>query len=69
MRDDMVNEQRVFPDLLVAAQRQGLVPVTAQTQRPAEEPAGETIEPGKIMDGFRFKGGDPANKNNWEQVQ
>lgn len=69
MRDDMVNEQRVFPDLLVAAQRQGLAPVTAQTQRPTEEPAEETIEPGKIMDGFRFKGGDPANKNNWEQVQ
>lgn len=42
MRDDMSNEQRVFPALLTAAQRQGLASVTsqtpAQTEGAAEQP-------------------------------
>jgi hypothetical protein len=25
--------------------------------------------PGAVMQGFRFRGGDPANRNNWEPVQ
>lgn len=45
MRDDMVNEQRVFPDLLVAAQRQGLAPVTTQTQAQTEgEPTTPNVD-------------------------
>lgn len=39
MRDDMANEQRVFPDLNIAAQRMGLSPITAQTPGPAREQA------------------------------
>jgi hypothetical protein len=31
MRDDLSNEQRVFPDLMIAGQRSGLIPVTPQT--------------------------------------
>jgi hypothetical protein len=41
MRDDLSNEQRVFPDLLIAVQRQGLAPVTAQTQAQTEDQAAE----------------------------
>jgi hypothetical protein len=26
------------------------------------------IAPGTIKDGYRFKGGNPADKNNWEKV-
>jgi hypothetical protein len=26
-------------------------------------------KPGAVMQGFRFRGGDPANRNNWEPVQ
>lgn len=39
MRDDLANEQRVFPDLNIAAQRMGLSPITAQTPGPAREQA------------------------------
>lgn len=31
--------------------------------------AGGGPEPGAVEDGWRFKGGDPADRNNWEQVQ
>lgn len=32
-------------------------------------PRGQGLQPGTVEDGFRFKGGDPADKNNWEPVQ
>jgi hypothetical protein len=32
-------------------------------------PADTGLQPGAVEDGFRFKGGDPADPNNWEQVQ
>lgn len=38
----------------------------AQTQEPAPNGA---PQPGAIVDGYRYKGGDPANQNSWEQVQ
>lgn len=31
--------------------------------------AGGAPQPGQIMDGYRFKGGNPADKNNWERAQ
>lgn len=36
------------------------------TQRYGNAPAGP--QPGTIKDGYRFKGGNPADKNNWEKV-
>lgn len=39
-----------------------------QQQAPAQQPTG-VPQPGQIMDGYRFKGGNPADKNNWERAQ
>lgn len=66
MRDDIANEQRVFPDLNVAAQRMGLAPVTGATVASVRAP--ETVQAGQVVEGYRFKGGDPADQNNWEKV-
>lgn len=38
-------------------------PPSAQSQRPTGTPA-----PGTIMQGYRFKGGNPADSANWEKV-
>jgi tetratricopeptide (TPR) repeat protein len=66
MRDDLSNEQRVFPDLLIASQRAGLVPVTGATVASVRAP--ETVKTGEVVDGYKFKGGDPSDENNWEKV-
>jgi hypothetical protein len=42
---------------------------TAPAAAPASAaPAQPTIKPGQVMDGYRFKGGDPADKSNWAKV-
>lgn len=70
MRDDLSNEQRVFPALLEAGQRAGLTPVRPQAAQPAQPaPARNQPQVGQIEDGYRFKGGNPNDPNNWEKVQ
>lgn len=32
-------------------------------------PEGNAPQPGAVEDGYRFKGGDPSDQNNWEPVQ
>jgi hypothetical protein len=39
----------------------------AATPKPATTPNAPTV--GTIKDGYRFKGGNPADKNNWEKVK
>lgn len=34
---------------------------------PQQEPQGAP-QPGQVVDGWRFKGGDPSDQNNWEQI-
>ena len=36
---------------------------------PSPQPSNGPIAPGAIEDGYRFRGGNPADKNNWERVQ
>lgn len=36
---------------------------------PTQQPTGGPIAPGAIEEGYRFKGGNPADKNNWERVR
>lgn len=38
------------------------------SEEPASAPKQEGPEPGTVLDGFRFKGGDPAKAENWEKV-
>jgi hypothetical protein len=44
---------------------QGGKPTETPTQ---QTPAAPTIKPGQIMQGYRFKGGNPADQANWEKV-
>jgi len=40
-----------------------------QQQQTQQQPRTMTTpQPGAVMNGWRFKGGDPSNKNNWEKV-
>ena len=36
---------------------------------PTPQPSNGPIAPGAIEEGYRFKGGNPADKNSWERVQ
>jgi hypothetical protein len=56
--------------LVEAARRTGSIPqpaVTAPQSAPAQ-PAEAVPAPGTEMDGYRFRGGDPADPNNWERI-
>lgn len=48
----------------------GATPGAGQnTPAPAQPaPARPTIKPGTVMEGYRFKGGDPSDKANWAKV-
>jgi len=47
-----------------AEQRAGRGETVSEAQAPAGGP-----QPGTVEDGYRFKGGDPADPTNWEPVQ
>lgn len=43
--------------------------LTRDTEKKAESAGGDGApKPGDIQDGYRFKGGDPADPSNWEKV-
>lgn len=55
----------------LAAKAGGKVePLAVQPEQPkAASPTPKNIKPGDIIDGWRFKGGDPASMENWEMVE
>ncbi len=48
-----------------------VLPSVVEMPKLPEPPKAATVKPqfGDVMDGYRFKGGDPANKNNWLKVK
>lgn len=40
--------------------------VSGQVARSGAQPARKSVMRGQVIDGYRFKGGDPADQNNWE---
>ncbi len=64
------NEQMLF-DLnqeiggtWMPGQRTTAAPAPSNTQ-----PSPSEIQAGTVMDGYRFKGGDPSDQDNWEKVE
>lgn len=48
----------------------GALPDQSGQAQPADNaPTSGAPQPGTVMDGYRFKGGDPADQNNWERAQ
>jgi len=42
---------------------------TAAAAAPAQTPPAQpTIKPGAVMQGYKYKGGDPAKESSWEKV-
>lgn len=63
-------EQRYAPPPKIVTGPNGellMVPQTAAGPSPATSSIPK-INPGDIMDGYRFKGGDPGDSRNWEAV-
>jgi hypothetical protein len=57
------------PDLRRTIDLLGGAPATEETQTPAVEGATPPPAVGTIENGWRFKGGNPGDPNNWEKVQ
>jgi hypothetical protein len=56
---------QVTAALLPQGQGNQQQPAPQANQQPAAQP---TIQAGTVMQGYRFKGGDPSNRANWEKV-
>lgn len=57
------------------AERLGVDPRNVILDQPGQDQGGSPAapagmpQPGSVMDGYRFRGGDPADRNNWEPAQ
>lgn len=54
-------------DKIRQAQQQPTTPQGGMQQAP--QSGGQSLQAGVVEDGYRFKGGNPADANNWEPVQ
>jgi hypothetical protein len=66
-----MQEQRYEDAAAIRAQIVGAIKPADNKGGPApvqQAPVQPTIKPGQVMDGYRFKGGDPADKSNWAKV-
>lgn len=54
----------------IAASGRGLEPVFADPSMPGQPrpPSLGAPRPGEVMQGYRFKGGDPGDRDNWERI-
>ena len=71
--DATPEEKQAVLKTFIAQKRRDIEALAIQTgQMPSAVPppaATQGPQPGMVEDGFRFKGGDPADPNNWEAVQ
>lgn len=65
MEDIGEDPYRHFPKSLV----DDVYGVTGEKPQPGNGTAPPAPKPGEVLDGYRFKGGAPHDKNNWEKVQ
>lgn len=54
----------------LAATGGGLEPIFVDPSMPGQPrpPSRGAPRPGEVVDGYRFKGGDPGNRDNWERI-
>lgn len=67
--DKSPTEKQAVLKAFIEQKRRDLEALNVRTGRDAAPAAGGGLQPGAIEDGFRFKGGDPSDPANWEQVQ
>jgi hypothetical protein len=62
--DDRAGAMRNVPDMVIDGQGRPVAVGGAATSSAGRAPAA-----GAVQDGYRFKGGNPADQGNWEKVQ
>lgn len=67
--DKSPTEKQAVLKAFIEQKRRDIEALNVRTGRDAAPAAGGGLQPGAIEDGFRFKGGDPSDPANWEQVQ
>lgn len=67
---EVLAQKKESRDRAVAAIRAGMPPqaILAAEKASSQKPGGSP-QPGEVQDGYRFKGGNPADQNNWEPAQ
>ena len=63
--DRLKAEERKVRETAAAAYRRSNLPVPADL----ESSTRSIIATGQVVDGYKFKGGNPNDKNNWEKVK
>jgi hypothetical protein len=71
LRYNLQRVQEIYSQIIEA---EGGNPIEMYEQRQErfrgrEAPTPSGPQPGDVMDGYRFKGGDPADQNNWERLE
>lgn len=61
---------RALAQYQMAASGRGLDPVFVDPSMPGQPrpPSRGAPRPGEVMQGYRFKGGDPGDRDNWERI-
>jgi hypothetical protein len=67
LREDKINRAQAFEMLQNRANP--LAEFSQPPAQPSSQGARPAPQPGTIDGGYRFRGGNPADRNSWEKVQ